>query len=143
MIETIFQHRNISLQTILSSTCGKKVTLTPGVLSNSKQLVLHSAYVNPVVDKSPDKFSWGVPDVEGLVAFCNRHMGWSEDETRRTLEPVVLRAESGDRYRQTRLDKFMSYSDGIKVADVRSKRLREVLGLKEDLKPSASKKRTP
>ena len=85
--------------------------------------------MNPVVDKSPDKFSWGTPDVEGLVQFCSRHIGWTETETRRMLEPVVERNQSGNRYRQTRLDSFMRYEDGIKFADVKSKRLREVLGL--------------
>lgn len=99
--------------------------------------------MNPVVDKSPEKFSWGVPDVEGLVAFCSRHMGWPEEQTRKTLEPVVLRAESGERYRQTRLDSFMRYEDSIKFADVKSKRLREVLGLKEDpAKPAAKRNKS-
>lgn len=84
------------------------------------------AYMNPVVDKSRDRFTWGVPDVEGLVVFCARHIGWPDIETRKLLEPVVTR--SGQRYRQTRLDSFMKYEDSIKFADVRSKRLRTVLG---------------
>ena len=95
--------------------------------------------MNPVVDKSPVKFSWGMPDVEGLVAFCSRHIGWPEVETRKMLEPVVERIESGNRYRQTRLDSFMRYEDGIKFSVIKSKRLREVLGLEEDVKPSARK----
>ena len=69
-------------------------------------------------------------------------MGWPEEQTRKTLEPVVFRAESGERYRQTRLDSFMRYEDGIKFADVKSKRLREVLGLKEDPKPAAKRKKS-
>ena len=48
------------------------------------------------------------------------------------LEPVVKRLESGERYRQTRLDSFMRYEDGIKFASIPSKRLRAVLGRKED-----------
>ncbi|KAL7558793.1 hypothetical protein ACA910_018294 [Epithemia clementina (nom. ined.)] len=84
------------------------------------------AYLNPVVDKSSEKFSWGVPDVEALVHFCAKHIGWAADETRKLLEPVVAR--SGQRYRQTRLDSFMKYEDGIKFANIRSKRLRAVLG---------------
>lgn len=79
-----------------------------------------------------DKFSWGSPDIEGLVEFCSRHIGWSEQETRRLLEPVAKRSQSGERYRQTRLDSFMRYDDGIKFAHIKSKRLREVLGLEED-----------
>ena len=98
----------------------------------------YSAYTRPVVDTNPEKFSWGQCDVEGLVEFCSRHIGWPEEETRRILEPVVQRNENGERYRQTRLDSFMRYEDGIKFADVKSKRLRTTLGLKEDeSKPSA------
>mmetsp|Transcript_10905 Transcript_10905/g.22305 ORF Transcript_10905/g.22305 Transcript_10905/m.22305 type:complete len:1255 (-) Transcript_10905:122-3886(-) len=91
-----------------------------------------NAYTRPVVDTNPEKFTWGQCDVEGLVEFCSRHIGWQEEETRRMLEPVVKRNESGERYRQTRLDSFMRYEDGIRFADVKSKRLRSVLGLKED-----------
>ena len=73
------------------------------------------------------QFLLKAPDVEKLVLFCNRHMGWSPDETKRLLEPA-LRQESG--LRQTRIDSFMRYEDKIKFADVRSKRLREVLGFR-------------
>lgn len=71
-----------------------------------------------------------MPDVDNLVLFCNRHIGWSPEETKRYLEPVVQQLQNG--LRQTRIDSFMKYEDGIKFADVRSKRLREVLGLKSD-----------
>jgi 5'-3' exonuclease len=86
-----------------------------------------AAYLNPVVDKSEDRFSWGVPDLDKLIAFFNRHAGWNPEETRRLLEPVVKKVEDGSG-RQTRIDSFMMrYEDGIKFANVRSKRLREVL----------------
>ena len=96
------------------------------------------AYMNPVVDKSNERFTWGVPDVEGLVAFCAQHIGWVADETRKLLEPVVARRSQ--RYMQTRLDSFMKYEDGIKFADVRSKRLRAVLGV--DSERDQSRKRS-
>ena len=86
--------------------------------------VIH-AYMNPVVDKSNERFTWGVPNVEGLVVFCAKHIGWPPEETRNLLAPVI--AKSGTRYRQTRIDSFMKYEDGIKFANVRSKRLRAVL----------------
>ena len=44
------------------------------------------------------------------------------------MDPVVK--ELGKGLRQTRIDSFMRYEDSIKFADVRSKRLRDVLGLK-------------
>jgi 5'-3' exonuclease len=84
-----------------------------------------SAYLNPVVDKSEERFTFGVPDLDNLILFCNQHVGWSPDETRRLLSPVVKKVESGSV--QTRIDSFMRYEDGIKFANVRSKRLREVL----------------
>jgi DNA excision repair protein ERCC-5 len=84
------------------------------------------AYTNPVVDKSKDRFSFGAPDVDKLVTFCTRHLGWRPEETKHILDPVLNKIESG--YRQTRMDSFMTYEDGIKFADVRSKRLRKVLG---------------
>jgi 5'-3' exonuclease len=84
-----------------------------------------SAYVNPVVDKSTARFSWGVPDMENIVAFCSKHAGWPAEETKRVLEPVIERVES--KSTQTRIDSFMRYEDSIKFANVRSKRLRDVL----------------
>ena len=83
-----------------------------------------NAYINPVVDKSSDPFSWGIPDVDKLVKFCTRNMGWEASETKRMLDPIMRRLECG--MRQTRLDTFMSYSDNIQFANVRSKRLRSV-----------------
>jgi len=86
-----------------------------------------SAYMNPVVDKSDSPFSWGMPDLEGLVSFCTRNIGWTPAETKAIVKPVLQRMEETRNMRQTRLDTFMRYEDGIKFADVRSKRLREVL----------------
>lgn len=63
------------------------------------------------------------------MTFCSRHIGWPAEDTRKMLEPVVNR--TGQRYRQTRLNSFMRYEDGIKFADVKSKRLRAVLGMKD------------
>ena len=87
-----------------------------------------TAYLNPVVDTSEERFAWGVPDTANLILFCNKHAGWSPEQTRQLLEPVLERLHSttGSMY-QTRLDSFMRYEDGIKFADVRSKRLRDVV----------------
>eukprot|EP00536_Pseudo-nitzschia_multiseries_P017159 jgi/Psemu1/223941/e_gw1.1403.10.1 len=87
-----------------------------------------NAYLNPVVDTSRERFSWGVPDLDGLIAFCHGHMGWTADETKKLILPIVQRMEEGS-MRQTRIDSFMRYEDGIKFAKIQSKRLRTVLGL--------------
>jgi DNA excision repair protein ERCC-5 len=103
-----------------------------------------SAYLNPVVDKSDTPFSWGVPDLDGLVSFCTRNIGWTPAETKALLKPVLKRIEETGSMRQTRLDTFMRYEDGIKFADVRSKRLREVLETVQggDNAKSSKKKKT-
>ena len=85
-----------------------------------------SAYVNPVVDKSTVKFSFAEPDLAGMLSFCSKQMGWPAEETKRFLDPVIEKVQS--KSRQTRIDSFMRYEDGIKFANVRSKRLRQVLG---------------
>lgn len=90
----------------------------------------HLSFSIKVVDNSSEKFTWGTPDVENLVPFCAQHIGWSKEETIKVLDPVTKRAKTG--YHQTRIDSFMRYEDSIKFANVRSKRLRKVLGLDDD-----------
>lgn len=87
-----------------------------------------NAYLNPVVDTSTERFSWGIPDLDGLVAFCHGHMGWVAEETEKLIVPIIKQMEEGS-MRQTRIDSFMRYEDGIKFAKIQSKRLRHVLGL--------------
>ena len=87
-----------------------------------------NAYLNPVVDTSKERFSWGVPDLDGLIAFCHGHMGWVAEETEKLIVPIIQQMEGGS-MRQTRIDSFMRYEDGIKFAKIQSKRLRQVLGL--------------
>lgn len=95
------------------------------------------AYLGPVVDNSEKSFTWSVPDVENLIAFCSRNIGWRPEDTRRLLDPVVGKVQDG--FRQTRIDSFMRYEDSIKFADVRSKRLRDVLGLSGDKDDSGTR----
>ena len=86
--------------------------------------VMH-AYLKPVVDSANDGFSWGTPDLDSLLVFCQRNMGWEHAETRKLLEPVMQRLE--DTSRQTRLESFfMRYEDDIKFAEIKSKRLKSV-----------------
>jgi len=93
-----------------------------------------NAYLKPVVDTSSDRFSWGTPDLDRLLLFCQRNMGWEHNETRKLLEPVIQRLE--DSSRQTRLESFfMRYEDDIKFANVKSKRLRAVF---EDIQKDKS-----
>lgn len=85
-----------------------------------------SAYQKPTVDKSEARFSWAKPNMEGLRHFCSETLGWDQEETSRIVGPVLKVLESGSK--QTRLESyFMKYDDGIKFAEVRSKRLKAVL----------------
>ena len=85
-----------------------------------------NAYLNPVVDTSRERFSWGVPDLNGLQVFCKKYMGWPVEETKKVIDPVIARLNEGT-MRQTRIDSFMRYEDGITFASIRSKRLQNVL----------------
>eukprot|EP00957_Ditylum_brightwellii_P164208 12502057-Ditylum_brightwellii.AAC.1 len=81
--------------------------------------------MNPVVDKSDSKFSWGMPDLENIRRFCSHKIGWTHEETDRAVIPALQQMESGSR--QTRIESyFMKYDDEIKFAKVRSKRLKSV-----------------
>ena len=83
------------------------------------------AYLNPVVDKSKVKFSWGIPNLDGLHHFCAESLGWERAETDRIVNPVLKVLENGSK--QMRLESyFMRYEDGIKFAEIKSKRLKAV-----------------
>jgi len=85
-----------------------------------------NSYLNPVVHKSKEKPSWGVPDLDGLRVFCSRTLGWEYHETDELLLPILKKMEN--RTSETRLGSFlMTYRDEIKFAKVHSKRLREVV----------------
>lgn len=86
-----------------------------------------NSYLNPVVDKSKAKFSWGRPDIAGLHVFCAETLGWEKEETDRVVNPVLEVISSGST--QRRLDSYflMKYEDDIKFATVKSKRLKAVL----------------
>jgi hypothetical protein len=85
-----------------------------------------NAYLNPVVDKSGAKFSWALPNLQGLQNFCADTLGWERAETDRVVNPVLKVLDSGSK--QMRLESyFLRYEDGYKFAKVRSKRLKAVL----------------
>eukprot|EP00934_Nitzschia_sp_Nitz4_P001798 Nitzschia sp. Nitz4//scaffold154_size52827//42360//46286//NITZ4_006785-RA/size52827-processed-gene-0.90-mRNA-1//-1//CDS//3329537335//1798//frame0 len=102
-----------------------------------------NAYLHPVVDTNEDRFTWGTPDIESLIHFCNQQMGWSAEETHQLIDPVVERLNTqGSSMRQMRVDSyFMRYEDGIKFANVRSKRLQSVLQSLQDEKSGNKKQK--
>lgn len=94
--------------------------------------IVMKAYVDPVVDKSTERFTWGKPDIENLVLFCNRYIGWKSDDTRNLLNPIIEQMKSSG-LKQMKLDSYMKYEDSIKFAAIRSKRLRDVLNKNDDI----------
>ncbi|EKD17163.1 uncharacterized protein L3040_005385 [Drepanopeziza brunnea f. sp. 'multigermtubi'] len=47
------------------------------------------AYWKPEVDKTPEAFQWGVPDLEKLRDFLMATIGWSQERTDEVLVPVI------------------------------------------------------
>ncbi|KAJ4397267.1 DNA repair protein rad2 [Gnomoniopsis smithogilvyi] len=50
---------------------------------------VYDAYMQPDVDKDPQQFQWGVPDLEGLRRFLMATIGWSQERTDEVLVPVI------------------------------------------------------
>ncbi|GAA5946408.1 hypothetical protein JCM3765_000230 [Sporobolomyces pararoseus] len=49
------------------------------------------AYYHPVVNESDEPFSWGGVDLDGLLIFLNRTMGWSSEYCMKDLKPLIDR----------------------------------------------------
>jgi DNA excision repair protein ERCC-5 len=47
------------------------------------------AYREPDVDKDPQPFQWGVPDLDALRNFLSTQIGWSWERTDEVLVPVI------------------------------------------------------
>ncbi|KAI1287461.1 DNA excision repair protein ERCC-5 -like protein [Halotydeus destructor] len=97
--------------------------------------VIFDAYIRPVVDESPEKFSWSLPDLDLIRDYCKAKLGWSQLKVDEGLLPVMKRLNESKT--QTRIDSFFqpAVSKGTSVA---SKRLAQALGRLEgaDLSPT-------
>ena len=85
-----------------------------------------SAYRNPQVEKSSERFSWRTPDLVGLRLFMREKLNWSEGDTDQHLLPVMKELAQQQKA-QTRIDGFfsLSYNDDKRAARFKSKRLIE------------------
>ena len=62
------------------------------------------AYLEPDVDRSSEKFTWGVPALDLLRHYCRRKFGWREAKCDEVLLPIIKRLNT--RNTQTHLDKY-------------------------------------
>lgn len=49
------------------------------------------AYLNPEVNKSRERFSWGEPDLESLRDYLQEKIGWNREKFNRVVAPVLER----------------------------------------------------
>ncbi|KAL9127645.1 MAG: hypothetical protein Q9217_003513 [Psora testacea] len=47
------------------------------------------AYMHPEIDKDPEPFQWGVPNLDALRSFLMATIGWSQERTDEVLVPVI------------------------------------------------------
>lgn len=64
------------------------------------------AYLNPDVDHSTEKFSWGRPDLDALRDYARERFGWKQDKVDEVLLPVIKKLNERDA--QTHIDNFFS-----------------------------------
>lgn len=53
-----------------------------------------NAYLNPIVNESNEKFSWGTPEVELIVQFAQTNFDWDVSKTKSTLAPVLKKVSA-------------------------------------------------
>lgn len=102
-------------------TNAAKLFLPPGFPSPA----VYDAYLRPDVDKDPEPFQWGVPDLEGLRRFLMATIGWSPERTDEVLVPVVRdmnrREVEGT---QTNITRYFEGGVGVGVKDAFAPRQR-------------------
>ncbi|XP_050426458.1 DNA excision repair protein ERCC-5 [Adelges cooleyi] len=64
-----------------------------------------NAYLNPIVNESDNKLSWGVPHVEMLLKYAQTNFDWNVAKTQSTLAPIMKKI--AERTNQKTLDSYM------------------------------------
>lgn len=60
------------------------------------------AYLKPEVETNEDKFSWGKPDVVGLIDFAREKFGWTRMKAEEILNPVIKKLEDVSKQKSIR-----------------------------------------
>lgn len=69
---------------------------------------VYDAYINPEVDTSMEKFSWGRPDLDALREYCKERFAWNQSKVDDALLPILKKLNEQDK--QTHLDSFFTVS---------------------------------
>lgn len=105
------------------------------------------AYLEPQVETSKEKFTWGKLDVVGLVDFARQKFGWTQTKTEEILQPILKRMED-TRCQKTITDyfKFEFRANSGETEKQMSKRVKTAIdkigkGVVEEDEPKVKKKR--
>lgn len=87
---------------------------------------VYDAYLHPDVDKSPEQFQWGAPDLEGLRRFLMATIGWSPERTDEVLVPVIRDLNRRDMEgTQSNITRYFEGSVGIGAKEAFAPRQRQ------------------
>lgn len=95
---------------------------------NFPSLQVVQAYLDPQVETSREAFSWGKPDVVGLIDFAKQKFGWNKTKSEEILKPVLKRLE--ERHAQTSLLDYFKTKHKISSGEYEkhmSKRVKKAL----------------
>jgi DNA excision repair protein ERCC-5 len=87
---------------------------------------VYDAYLHPDVDKNPEQFQWGAPDLEGLRRFLMATIGWSPERTDEVLVPVIRDVNRRDMEgTQSNITRYFEGSVGVGAKEAFAPRQRQ------------------
>ncbi|KAI3395713.1 hypothetical protein diail_936 [Diaporthe ilicicola] len=87
---------------------------------------VYEAYLEPDVDKNPEQFQWGAPDLEGLRRFLMATIGWSPERTDEVLVPVIRDLNRRDMEgTQSNITRYFEGSVGVGAKEAFAPRQRQ------------------
>ncbi|KAK2596985.1 hypothetical protein N8I77_012861 [Diaporthe amygdali] len=87
---------------------------------------VYDAYLQPEVDKNPESFQWGAPDLEGLRRFLMATIGWSPERTDEVLVPVIRDLNRRDMEgTQSNITRYFEGSVGVGAKEAFAPRQRQ------------------
>ncbi|CAL1294661.1 unnamed protein product [Larinioides sclopetarius] len=69
---------------------------------------ISDAYLNPAIDDSTEKFTWGRPDLDALRDYTRERFGWNKAKVDEAVLPVIKKLSERDT--QTHIDNFFTVS---------------------------------